>query len=260
MFWQRHHPIFRHFLLVSNAVLPAICLLLWFHQWPGLWSALILTVLLHAAILFAIFQPRCPWLGPVIRRFRTNRKAVWLTIDDGPNEHSAALAEALRERKVPATFFVIGEQARRHPKAVRSILAAGHSLANHTLNHPRAAMWCLTQSRATEEISGGAAALQEFGVATSWFRAAVGHKSPWLHPGLRHQGSRLISWTTGGRDGYGPDPESVIQRILLGTEPGSILLLHEGRPHAVTTILAVVDALQAQGFEFTIPRDGELEE
>src|SRR6185369_2980281 len=72
MFWQRHHPIFRHFILTANAVLPVICILLWSqHHWSGLWAALGVTVLCHAAMLVAIFQPRCPWFGPVIRSFRT---------------------------------------------------------------------------------------------------------------------------------------------------------------------------------------------
>src|SRR5687767_10871216 len=57
-------------------------------------------MLSHLLLFVAIFHPRCPWLGPLIRQFRTERKAVWLTIDDGPDaERSVQLAEELRARR-----------------------------------------------------------------------------------------------------------------------------------------------------------------
>jgi peptidoglycan/xylan/chitin deacetylase (PgdA/CDA1 family) len=261
MFWQRHHPFLRNFLIVSNLLLPPACfLLLSLHLWFALWPVVAATLLCHAGILLAIFHPRCPWLGPLVRSFRTEKKEVWLTIDDGPDgKKSAALAEALHRRGVCATFFIIGDRARQHPQAVRAMLAHGHTLANHTLHHPRAAMWCLSSERAREEISGGFDVLREFGVHTSWFRAAVGHKSPELHPALTQQGGRLIAWSAGGRDGYRADPQKLIARILARVHPGGILLLHEARPHTESTVLAVVDALLAKGYTFTIPTDEQLE-
>ena len=262
MFWQQHHPFLRQFLIVSNLALPPICFFLWSqHLWLALWPTFGAMLLCHTAISIAIFHPRCPWLGPLVRSFRTDKKEVWLTIDDGPDgEKSATLAEALRSRGVCATFFIVGDRARQHPEIVHTILASGHTVANHTLHHPRATMWCLSSERAREEISGGLEVLREFGVNTPWFRAAVGHKSPELHPALTQQGCRLIAWSAGGRDGYRADPQKLVARVLARIRPGGILLLHETRPHTESTVLAVVDALQAQGYTFTIPIDDQLEE
>src|SRR5208283_4301413 len=36
-------------------------------------------------IVFPAVRPNCCWFGPVVTRFRTQKKAVWLTIDDGPH-------------------------------------------------------------------------------------------------------------------------------------------------------------------------------
>ena len=262
MLWQRHYPILRFLLLTSNLILPPVCFFLYLfdRSWSSLILCLAVTAVCHAALLFAIFHPRCPWLGPVVRRFRTERKALWLTIDDGPDgPQSVALAEALQARGVRATFFVVGERVRRQPEAPRAILAAGHTVANHTLTHPRGTMWCLPWRQARAEVAGGAEALREFGVETKWFRAAVGHKSPTLHPALRRHGQRLIAWSIGGRDGYAPDPENVLRRVVAGARPGAILLLHEHREHTQSTILPIVDALMAEGYEFRVPEDGELE-
>ena len=262
MFWQRHHPILRRLILTANATLPPVCVWFWFRgAWPAFAAALVGTAIFHTALAIGIFHPRCPWLGPVFRRFRTAQKAVWLTIDDGPDgESTVRLAEALQSRGVRATFFVVGERAREHPEAVRAVMAKGHTLANHSDTHPRCTMWCLNRRRVRAEVSGCAEVLHGAGEDHPWFRPPVGHKAPALHPVLRSLGVRLVSWTTGGRDGYGPDPAPLIRRILAQGTPGSILLLHEGRPHAHATVLAVVDAVLAQGYQFVIPTDSELVE
>ncbi|MFY2563099.1 polysaccharide deacetylase family protein [Corallococcus terminator] len=76
-----------------------------------------------------------------------------LTYDDGPDEHTVALAEYLREQGVKATFFVNGcriqgspsphsgtsncdPTAEQYPASVlQSLVNAGHRIANHTEDH-----------------------------------------------------------------------------------------------------------------------------
>jgi hypothetical protein len=103
------------------------------------------------------------------------------------------------------------------------------------------------------EVDEGINALREVGVTSAWFRPPVGHKPPALHRALRSRGLRLISWDTGGRDGWSPDPESTVERVRANVTAGSILLLHEGRAHSHATILAVVDSLLGLGYRFIIP-------
>jgi peptidoglycan/xylan/chitin deacetylase (PgdA/CDA1 family) len=261
VFWKKHHPWFRRVLLVANAGLPLVVFVCWgFQAWTAFGFTLGAAVLAHAALLLGIFHPRCPWLGPVTRVFRMEGQNVWLTLDDGPDdEHSIRLAKALKFRGVRATFFVIGERLRRESDAARALVAAGHMLANHSDTHPRSAMWRAGPGMAARELNGAGEALRVQGGEARWFRAPVGHKSPCLHPVLKKHGSRLISWTVGGRDGWRPDPKPVVRRVLAAARPGAIIMLHEGRPHSVETILAVVDALLARGFQFVIPTDAELE-
>lgn len=49
-----------------------------------------------------------------------------------------ALLELLSELDATATFFVLGEVARRHPRRVRELTAAGHEVACHGFLHWRA--------------------------------------------------------------------------------------------------------------------------
>src|SRR5262245_49025147 len=50
-------------------------------------------------------------------------------------DRTRVLLERLVLKGVTATFFVVGEIARTHPKLVRDIAAAGHEVGSHSWNH-----------------------------------------------------------------------------------------------------------------------------
>ncbi|MEO5719698.1 MAG: polysaccharide deacetylase family protein, partial [Chthoniobacterales bacterium] len=115
--------------------------------------ALGLLFLSHMLILFPTLVANCQWLGPVVTRFETREREVWLTIDDGPDPiHTPRLLEILQRFDARATFFVIGERAARFPNELNAIRAAGHEIANHTFSHPSATFWCLPPRRIASEI------------------------------------------------------------------------------------------------------------
>src|SRR5258708_20122086 len=73
----------------------------------------------------------------VIRRVGALPKKLALTFDDGPDpEWTPAILAILKEKKVPATFFMIGSAMEAHPGLVQRVLAAGHEAGNHPYTHP----------------------------------------------------------------------------------------------------------------------------
>ena len=73
----------------------------------------------------------------VIRRTGYKEKMIALTIDDGPSDvYTAEILDELKALHVPATFFLIGQNAERYPSLVRRIWAEGHEIGNHTYTHP----------------------------------------------------------------------------------------------------------------------------
>ena len=76
----------------------------------------------------------------VIERFGYSEAAnrtISLTFDDGPDpRYTPQLLDLLSREKVPATFFVTGEQAVKHPELVERMVREGHAVANHTFRHP----------------------------------------------------------------------------------------------------------------------------
>src|SRR5438094_916479 len=62
---------------------------------------------------------------------------VALTFDDGPNPtYTPQILAILKKYNVKATFFMVGENARKYPEMVKLVLANGHAVNSHSLTHP----------------------------------------------------------------------------------------------------------------------------
>lgn len=244
-------------LIITAALLSPIVFLALWQTRPLLGFAIMAAS--HAALLYATLRPNVQWLGPVITRFRTNEKHVWLTIDDGPEADSTTLVDLLRRYDAKATFFVKGKLAAAHPELIRTIVDAGHSVANHSDTHPSATFWCLPPARIAREVDGCNEALRAItGVAPRWFRAPVGMKNAGVHPQLARRGMRLIGWSARGFDAVSKDVDRVVERIVRRVEPGAIIVLHQGLAHSAAVIERVLQTMQSRGFAFVIPEDDQL--
>ena len=201
--------------------------------------------------------------GPVAQRFRTGRKEVWLTIDDGPDPNqSPRLLELLAEADARASFFVVGKNVDRNRALCRRIVAGGHTLENHTYSHPSAVFWALPCCWIRAEIVRCSHAIRvAAGVDPSWFRSPAGLTNSCLHPAAARSWLRVAGWSAEGLDGLpGRNPEDVVVGLLRGLRPGAILLLHEGPGRrSVETLELLLAEIAARGFRCVIPRGAEVE-
>ena len=217
-------------------------------------------------IIFPAVWPNCRWFGPVVSRFRTRKKAVWLTIDDGPHpEDTPQLLKLLKKHHAHATFFLIGRQVQKHPELARAILRDGHSLANHTQTHPALFFWSFLKTRLAREMDQCSQALREAtGEPPRWFRAPAGLANLFVHFLLCDRNLKLIGWSARGFDGLFHDPAAMADRIHRSVQPGTIILLHEGRRdrhgRSINVILAetVLTRLAAEGYVFTVPEEEDF--
>jgi peptidoglycan-N-acetylglucosamine deacetylase len=68
----------------------------------------------------------------VTYRVRTKLPLIALSFDDGPHPiYTPQVLEILKLHGAKATFFLIGDRARRHPEIVARIKADGHEVGNH---------------------------------------------------------------------------------------------------------------------------------
>lgn len=217
-------------------------------------------------IIYPAIRANCRWFGPVVTRFRPRGKAVWLTIDDGPHpEDTPELLKLLKQHNARATFFVIGRQVEKYPEMARAILREGHTLANHTQNHPVLTFWSFLERGLTREITEAGDALRNAtGETPCWFRAPAGMANMFLHFLLHDRNMKLIGWSARGFDGVFHDTETMANRICKSVQPGAIILLHEGRRdpkgRPVNLILAetILTRLTTEGYFFTVPDEKDF--
>jgi peptidoglycan/xylan/chitin deacetylase (PgdA/CDA1 family) len=234
------------------------------------WQHKLIFISVELVTKFLIFYPavraNCRWFGPVVTRFRTHQKAVWLTIDDGPHpDDTPELLRLLETHNARATFFVIGRQVEQHPELVRAILRAGHTLANHTQTHPVLFFWSYFKPWLRREIDQCTRTLQAAtGERPRWFRAPAGMANLFLHFFLLERNMRLIGWSARGFDGLFHNTEAMAARICKTIRPGAIILLHEGRRdrqgRPINLILAetVLTRLAASGYVFIVPDEADF--
>ena len=201
----------------------------------------------------------------VFGRVRTRvdgENAVALTFDDGPNpEATPRILDALAERGVHATFFVLGRHAELWPELVRRMAAEGHTLGNHGYFHRK--LHAKSPRYVREDLALGTSAIENAcGVRPRLFRAPHGFRSPWVTSIARQLGQETVGWSLGVWDSAKPGVAAIVDRTVRGAHPGSILLLHDGdgydsrgdRSQTAQAVPEIIQRLQARGLRLvTIP-------
>ena len=86
-------------------------------------------------------------------RISTQAPFVAMTFDDGPHPvHTPRLLDILKARNIKATFFVVGTNTRRYPNIIRRMIAEGHEVGNHTVNHKYLSRISIEEARADRKF------------------------------------------------------------------------------------------------------------
>lgn len=79
---------------------------------------------------YRMLFPESMWRIPM------KEKSVFLTFDDGPiPEVTPWVLDLLDQYEIKATFFMVGDNVRKHPKTFQEVIKRGHSVGNHTMHH-----------------------------------------------------------------------------------------------------------------------------
>lgn len=154
----------------------------------------------------------------------TERPLVALTFDDGPHPITTPrVLEVLEHYRARGTFFMVGQQARRHPELVARVAAAGHTVAHHTLDH--LSLPSLDRAAKRAQIAGGYQAVLPYGVRL--FRPPRGHLDLATWHAVRREGHDIVAWTGHAFDWTAQDAPTLAARLRSCLQPGSIILLHD---------------------------------
>ena len=184
-------------------------------------------------------------------RVRVNGPYIALTVDDGPHPvNTPRLLDILKARNIKATFYVVGTNARRHPAILRRMVAEGHEIGNHTVNHKYVSK--ISEAAAKAEVRNCEKAIVDAtGVRPRTFRPPGGFINDrvklWLKDDFNYS---TIMWAVDPQDWRRPGSSVVAQRILRDTDPGEIVLVHDIHAPTITAMPRTLDGLLSKGFRF----------
>ncbi|MDJ1135462.1 polysaccharide deacetylase family protein [Streptomyces iconiensis] len=200
--------------------------------------------------------------GSENRTIRTHRHVVALTFNAAWNaEGIGTVLRALRRADAPATFFLTGDFAERHPAAARALAEAGHGIGNHSYSH-RHIEKLTPGERAAEVLRADHALRAATGTAPlPFFRFPYGATTPRAIADVNRLGFADIEFTTdtngwkGTRGGM--TVRRAVRRAVEALRPGAILQMHVGAPEGQDTVLdaealpRIIDACRDRGYEIT---------
>lgn len=194
-------------------------------------------------------------------------KQVVLTFDDGPDpKYTPEILDILKEYKVKAAFFVLGENAQINPNLVKRIYDEGHEIGNHTFKHPNVADTSLLRTKV--ELNTTQRLIQEItGHSTVLFRppyeADAELDSPnEIVPILRAQNMNytMVAEKVDPEDWATPSTNELVKRALnpIYKGEGNVILLHDAggnRTHTVEALPIIIKDLKKHGYSFVTISD-----
>lgn len=187
--------------------------------------------------------PRACW------RMDSSERAVYLTFDDGPiPEVTPWVLDVLDKYRIKATFFMVGDNVRKHPDEFKMVVERGHRVGNHTYNHLKG--MAVHTDHYVANIDKADCYL-----STNLFRPPHGLMSLRQYRALCER-YHIIMWDLVTRD-YNPklNGRQILRKVQQYARPGSIITFHDSLRATHNLYYALPRAIEwllAEGYEFKV--------
>jgi peptidoglycan/xylan/chitin deacetylase (PgdA/CDA1 family) len=195
---------------------------------------------------------------------RLPKKAVVFTFDDGPHpRYTREILAILKQHGTKAYFFVLGRKLgavgdggkvklKKGSSVARAILAAGHTLENHTYSH--AAMLDLESDDRAVEIHATSRVIEQLtGAKPRFFRPPYGGRDDDLLTQVIAAGMRTVMWNVDSWDWGDPIPASIAKRVIDGVARWGrgVILFHDVHRRTMQALPLVLEELSKKGYRFS---------
>lgn len=195
-------------------------------------------------LLYRLLFPEALW-----RLKRRGQKVVYLTFDDGPvPEITPWVLDLLDKADVKATFFLVGDNVKRHPELLEEIRRRGHSYGNHTMHHLQGMK--VTTKRYLRDITQADKLIK-----SSLFRPPHGIMR-WAQAAALKDHYNIVMYDLVTRD-YSKklSPEAVLDNVKTYVRNGSIIVFHDSlkaQKNMKDALPRAIKWLKEQGFSFRV--------
>lgn len=184
---------------------------------------------------------------------KSSEKVLYLTFDCGyENGYTSKVLDALKEKNVPAAFFVTLTYIKSSPDLIARMIKEGHIVGNHSNKHPCFAD--ISREQMAQEIQDVDNYLRtKFGYSSPFFRFPEGAYSENALDLVKAIGYRSIFWSVAYVD-WDPDTirgkDYTIDTLMSRIHPGAVILLHSVSPDNAAAMGEFIDKARAEGYTF----------
>ncbi|MCL2212952.1 MAG: polysaccharide deacetylase family protein [Oscillospiraceae bacterium] len=179
-------------------------------------------------------------------------KKIALTFDDGPHpRYTDEILDILKEHDIPATFYVLGENAEKYPDVLRRIAKEGHELGNHTYNHNISGK---SGKHIAEQLRKTADFIHETtGKRPATFRPPGGLINKAVKAAAKEMDYPIILWRIDPRDWRNPPAARMFDHVSGEVKSGDVILFHDfnvANSQTPEAVRRLVPLLLEQKYEF----------
>ena len=193
--------------------------------------------------IIRLLFPKALW------RMNPKEKAVYLTFDDGPIPIVTPwVVDLLKQYDIKATFFMVGDNVRKHPQEFQYVVDNGHRIGNHTFNHLKG--FITSTDRYVENVE-----LADKFIQSNLFRPPHGFVNHKLYNKLS-KNYKFVMWDLVTRDySYRMCGTDVLANVKKYTRNGSIITFHDSlrsESNLKYALPLAIEWLLEQGYSFKV--------
>ena len=178
----------------------------------------------------------------------TDQKKIWITFDDGPDEKvTPYLINVLEKFDIKATFFIIGNQAKKYPELVKLIINNGHKIGNHSFSHLNG--FSTNNNKYLEDVEQAKKYID-----SDIFRPPYGKITPFQIKNLKKE-FKIIMWDIMSWDfKENIYPNKIYKNVIDNVENGSIILFHNNLKsynNLKNSLEIILEKLKDKGYQFS---------
>ncbi len=190
----------------------------------------------------------CIYLGD------SEEKVLYLTFDEGyENGYTGAILDTLKEKGVPAAFFITGPYLTKNYDLIKRMIDEGHTVGNHTVNHPNMPSKGTASAMQEEILSLDRQFYETFGSHMTYFRPPEGAYSERSLSATNALGYRTVLWSFAYKDWETDNQKGAdyaFDSVIPYLHPGCVLLLHAVSSDNTEALGRIIDEARSQGYTF----------
>lgn len=187
--------------------------------------------------------------------FKTEKKEIMLTFDDGPSVYTSKILDILKKEDVQASFFIVTDHIENNEYVIERMQNEKHTIALHSSNHSNVLFKGYKYTK--DDMIKSILALEKLGVDVKYYRPPWGQVNVFTRRILKEKDIVEVLWDIIVGDWLiSASSDIIIDRILKKIKSGSIICLHDGRgepgatENTIQALKILIPKLKQEGYTF----------